>query len=141
MGANGIFTAIGAGLAPSLGNMLRGVKLSGIGMAVMGLVLFVVLWLDCGLWPYEIATCVTLFFVGVTLTSSSAYAMDCARNEAGTASAVLGAVGFIAGAIVPPLTTLGDSALRSTALVYVCAGAVALGFGLLTLKAHKNATK
>ena len=121
--------------------MLRGIKLSGFGMAVMGLVLFFVLWLDCGLWPYEIATCATLFFVGVTLTSSSAYAMDCARNEAGTASAVLGAVGFIVGAIVPPLTTASESALHSTALVYVCAGAVALAFGLLTLSVHKNSSE
>lgn len=141
LGLNGIFTAIGAGMAPSLGNMLRGIRLSGSGLVIMGVVQFIILWFDFGLWPYEIATCVMLFFVGVTLTSSSAYAMDCARNEAGTASAVLGAVGFIVGAIVPPLTTASESALHSTALVYVCAGAVALAFGLLTLSVHKNSSE
>ena len=63
--------------------------------------------------------------VGITLTSSSTFAMECAREQAGTASAMLGAVGFISGALVAPLVGLGD-VLRSTAVVYLVAAMLTL---------------
>lgn len=137
LGANGIFTALGAGMAPTLGNSLRGIKVTGWGLAVLAVVQAVVLISDAGIWPYEVVTSMMLFFVGITLTSSSSHAMDSARREAGTASAVLGAVGFIIGAVVPPLTSSGNM-LYSTAAVYGAGAACALFFALLTARVKKS---
>lgn len=54
----------------------------------------------------------------MTFTSTTALAMDCQRENAGTASALLGAVGFAAGGIVSPLVGLGNI-LSSTGIVFV----------------------
>ena len=78
------------------------------------------LWFDLGLWPYEVLVSLMLLMVGITLTSSSTFAMECAREQAGTASALLGAVGFVSGALVAPLVGLGE-VLNSTAVVYFVA--------------------
>lgn len=124
LGMNGIFTALGAGFAPALGDAIKGIKITAAGLVPLSLILCVLLWMDLGLWPYEVLVCMMLVFVGFTLTSSSSHAMECARNEAGTASALLGAVGFIVGGVVAPLMGLGNL-LHSTAVCYVCAALVA----------------
>lgn len=120
LGVNGIFTAIGAGIAPLLRSSMRGIRVSAVGLMILTVVQAVALWADMGLWAYEILVCLMLFMVGMTLTSSSTYAMECAREQAGTASALLGAVGFISGALVSPLVGLG-AVLTSTAVVYLIA--------------------
>ena len=125
LGINGIFTAIGAGLAPSLGGSLRGMRISAWGLAILAVLQAVVLWNAMGLWFYEALVCLMLFMVGITLTSSSTHAMECERSHAGTASALLGAVGFIAGAVAAPLIGLGD-VLHSTAVVYALAALLTL---------------
>ena len=125
LGINGVFTAIGAGVAPALGGSLRGMRVSACGLAALAVIQALVLWTDTGIWVYESLVCLMLLMVGITLTSSSTHAMDCARDNAGTASALLGAVGFVAGAVAAPLIGLG-SVLHSTAIVYAVAAAVAL---------------
>ena len=140
LGINGIFTAIGAGCAPMLGDSLRGIKITAVGLLVLAVAQFAVLWLDLGLWPYEVLVCMMLVFVGVTLTSSSSHAMDCAREQAGTASALLGAVGFVVGAVVAPLMGLGNL-LHSAAVCYLCAAVMAALCALSVAQAHKRTEK
>lgn len=134
LGINGIFTAIGAGLAPSLGGSLRGMRISAWGLAILGVLQAVVLWNAMGLWLYEALVCLMLFMVGITLTSSSTHAMECERSHAGTASALLGAVGFIAGAVAAPLIGLGD-VLHSTSVVYALAALLTLA---VTIPINEN---
>ncbi len=137
LGINGVFTAIGAGFAPAIGSARRGILVSAVGLMILGLMQALLLWSDAGLWPYEVVTCLMLVMVGVTLTSSSSHAMELARDVAGTASAVLGAVGFFVAAVVPPLTTAGDM-LYNTALVYLAGATMAMLFALLQRHAHKR---
>ena len=86
-------------------------------------------------------TCLMLVLVGVTLTSSSSHAMELARDMAGTASAVLGAVGFIVAAVVPPLTTAGDK-FYNTALIFLAGPTMALLFAIFQRHvAHRHHTK
>lgn len=125
LGVNGIFTALGAGMAPSLGSSLRGIKLSAAGLMLFAALQAIFLWMDLGLWAYEVMMCLMLFMVGITLTSSSTYAMECAREQAGTASALLGAVGFVSGAVVAPLVGLGN-VLYSAAIVFLAAALLTL---------------
>ncbi|MBR1804736.1 MAG: Bcr/CflA family efflux MFS transporter [Muribaculaceae bacterium] len=137
LGINGIFTAVGAGCAPMLGDSLRGIKVTASGLLVLAAAQFVVLWMDMGLWPYEVLVCLMLVFVGVTLTSSSSHAMDCARDQAGTASALLGAVGFVVGAVVAPLMGLGNL-LHSAAVCYLCAAVLAAASAVGVMNVHKR---
>ncbi len=137
LGINGIFTAIGAGLAPSLGGSLRGMRISAWGLAILAVLQAVVLWNAMGLWLYEVLVCLMLFMVGITLTSSSTHAMECERSHAGTASALLGAVGFIAGAVAAPLIGLGD-VLHSTAVVYALAALLTLAVTIPIKENVKN---
>lgn len=57
---------------------------------------------------YEIPVFFMLFGVGLVLTGSTAQAMDLGRGCAGTASAVIGGIGYIAGGLVSPLVGCGD---------------------------------
>ncbi len=132
LGANGIFTALGAGAAAAMGSGERGMRITSAGLLSASIAMAVALVGDLGFWPYEICISVMLFFVGVTLTSSSGYAMESARNQAGTASALLGAAGFVAGAIVAPLMGLGNM-LVSAAVVYVVSAVLTQVFCRLAL--------
>ena len=62
-----------------------------------------------------------LFAMGLTFTSSTALAMGAAREYAGTASAMLGAICFSFGGIVSPLVGIGDTLLSTGAVFIVCA--------------------
>ena len=74
-----------------------------------------------------------LVSVGFTLTASTTLALDCAREEAGTASALFGAVGFVAGGVVSPLVGMG-SIMHSSAITFVTAAVLALAFAVPALR-------
>lgn len=78
----------------------------------------VALSLGCGFWIYEGLMFALLFAMGLTFTSSTALAMECVRENAGTGSALLGAVCFAFGGLVSPLVGMGDT-LVSTGIVFV----------------------
>ena len=115
-----IFTALGAGSAAAVGSGERGMRVTSTGLLMTAVVMAVVLLGGMPFWAYEVVISAMLFFVGLTLTSSSGHAMDSARAQAGTASALLGAVGFVVGAVVAPLMGLGNL-LTGAAIVYVIA--------------------
>lgn len=75
----------------------------------------------CGFWIYEGLLFALLFAMGLTFTSSTALAMDAAREQAGTASALLGAVCFAFGGVVSPLVGMGDTLLSTGTVFVVCA--------------------
>lgn len=72
----------------------------------------------CGFWTYEALMFCLLFGMGMTFTSTTALAMEAQRANAGTASALLGALGFAAGGIVSPLVGIGDI-MHSTGIIFV----------------------
>ena len=127
LGVNGVFTALGAGFAAAMGTAVRGMRISGLGLMISALVMLVVLLGHMPFWAYELCISVMLFFVGVTLTSSSGYAMECASDQTGTASALLGAVGFVVGALVSPLMGIGDIVV-SAAVVYALSAVFSIAF-------------
>lgn len=133
LAVNGVFTALGAGSAAAMVNAQRGIAITSAGLLLSTVAMVAVLLADGGLWLYEVAICVMLFFVGITLTSSSGHAMESARGEVGTASALLGAVGFVVGAVVAPLMGLGNM-MVSAAIVYVVAALFTALFARVALK-------
>lgn len=64
--------------------------------------------------------------MGFSFTSTTALAMECEREHAGTASALSGAVGFGFGGLVSPLVGLGDT-MVTTGIVFMACATCSLG--------------
>lgn len=92
-----------------------------IGMMIFAAAEAVALASGCGFWLYESLLFALLFAMGLTFTSSTALAMEAAREQAGTASALLGAVCFACGGLVSPLVGMGDTLLSTGTVFVVCA--------------------
>lgn len=130
LSANGIFVALGAAGAAAFKSARMGVRASCAGMLVLSAITLAVLWSHMSVWIYETALCLLLLMMGITLTVSTSLAMESARNEAGTASAMFGAAGFIIGAVVAPLVDLGDPT-HSTPLVFLIGAVLSAFFALV----------
>ena len=127
---NGIFIGIGAGMAAKLPTALRGVRVSSIGMVAASVIVGATLCLELGFIAYEVAVCVMLCFMGITLTSSTSVALESAREHAGTASALFGAAGFLVGGMISPIVSLGNM-LYSTSAVFLAGAVLAAAFAML----------
>ena len=64
--------------------------------------------------------------MGFSFTSTTALAMECEREHAGTASALSGAVGFGFGGLVSPLVGLDDT-MVTTGIVFMACATWSLG--------------
>ena len=133
LSVNGLFIAIGAGSAAKFRQATSGVKTSCVGMLALSAVEAIVLFFDLGFWPYEIVLCLLLLFMGFTLTASTTLALESERELAGTASALFGAMGFVAGALAAPLVTLGTP-LHSTAIAFLLGAILSSIFAFFALR-------
>lgn len=127
---NGVFIGIGAGVAAKAPTAVKGVSISCAGMIVGSLLVALTLCFEAGFIAYEVAVCVMLLFMGITLTSSTSVALESAREHAGAASALFGAAGFLMGGVVAPIVGSGNM-LYSTAIVFVAGAVLATAFALL----------
>lgn len=103
-----------------------------IGMLMAAVGECVALMMGCGFWVYELLLLVLLFMMGLTFTSTTTLAMERQRENAGTASALLGAVCFAFGGIVSPLVGIGNI-LTSTGIIFVISALCSLGCILMAL--------
>lgn len=127
LAVNGVFTAIGAGIAAKFPSAQHGVKVCCIGIVVMSALLLAIVLAGLNFWCYEAVMNLLLLFMGITLSSSSSLALESERRHAGTASALFGAMGFVVGAIAAPLTGIGDT-MFSTAVTMFCGALLATAF-------------
>ncbi len=91
-----------------------------VGLPVMGLLASLALWLG---WPFalfEIVLLPMLFCVGMLTPIGITLALNSVTEHRGIASALLGAVPFLLGGLVAPLTGLGDMIRSTTALILLC---------------------
>lgn len=112
--AIGVSAALSVKFKRPAGSTLAGCT----GMLVVSVTECIALMSGCNFWIYEILLLVLLGMMGLTFTSTTALAMECQRQNAGTASALLGATGFAFGGIVSPLVGLGNT-LASTGITFV----------------------
>lgn len=110
----------------------NGTLIGCMGMLIFSLLECAALALDCSFWIYELLLLAVLFMMGMTFTTSTALAMECERDNAGTASALLGAVCFSFGGIVSPLVGIGNI-LVSTGVIFVICSLCSLSSILLAL--------
>ena len=117
-GINTIFIVISAASAIKFRRLEQALHYGSTGMVVVSALLLVALVLDCNFWIYELLLIGLLSMLGLTFTASNTLAMDCEHNNAGMASALLGALGFAFGGIVSPLVGL-DNIMVSTGIIFL----------------------
>lgn len=118
--------ALAIGVAAALSVKFRkpedAVATSCAGMLLTSVVIACVLFTGASFWAYEISLFLLMFMMGLTFTASTTLALNSERDHAGTASAMLGAICFLAGGIVSPLVGIGNIMI-TTAIIFV-AGAI-----------------
>ncbi len=126
-GLNSVAMILASAVSVKLPSMERALYLGSRGMLVVSILLFLALSYRCAFWLYELLVFALLSMVGMAFTASSTLAMDCERQNAGVASALLGAVGFAFGGLVSPLVGIGSLMISagllfvsSSVCVYVC---------------------
>lgn len=124
-GANALFIALGASLAPRFRVMKQPVVIGNAGMFLFAAAIAAVLWWKASFIMYELCAVPLMFCLGLIYSAANALAMDVGRNDAGTASAILCVIKYIFAAVAAPLCGLGDL-MHSTALVILVIGTVAL---------------
>ena len=125
---------IGTTLAGRFRHIRQGMVTGVIGSFVLAVFTGLTLWYEMPIAYFETALFLNLIFGGLVLPTSTALALDSERQNAGAASAVFGAVSFLAGGIVSPLVRIGNI-LHTTAIIMVVSSAIAV----LMIGGKKNA--
>lgn len=130
---NGLGIIIGAQLTGRLSSTISEAKLlfGGVSLAFVGSIwLIIVIVLELPLWAITVALFLIISSVGVVSTSSFSLAMGRQGKTAGSASAFLGLLPFIGGAIVSPLVGIaGEEAAWPMGVVMAfCTSAALLLF-------------
>ena len=119
--ANAVSIGVAAALSVRFHRATSSTLSGCVAMVVLAVAECLALWSVCSFWMYELLLWGLLFSMGLTFTSTTTLAMECQRENAGTASALLGAMGFAFGGIVSPLVGLGDIMLSTGFVFVVCA--------------------
>ncbi|MDE7437781.1 MAG: multidrug effflux MFS transporter [Muribaculaceae bacterium] len=115
MGVNALFVAMGASAALKFKPLKKAAIIAAWGLAVTVAVQYVCFCTVNNVWVYDAVNLPMLFCLGMIFTVGNTLAMNEGRDCAGDASALIGLVGYIFGAVVSPLVGLGDI-LHSTPL-------------------------
>lgn len=120
-GINAIAMIIATALITRFPTTEQALYIGGKGMLILSAAILIALSLECNFWTYEILLIGLLTTVGINFTASSALAMDCERKHAGTASACLGAIGYVVGSLVSPLVSIGNDTTITTGTLFLTA--------------------
>lgn len=118
---NAVAIGAGAGLSVKFKRQENCVLTSCAGMLAGSLLVLGALTAGVCVWVFEGLLVFLLFMMGLSLTASTTLAMDSAREQAGTASALLGATGFLFGSIVSPVVGLGNILVSAGVTFVACA--------------------
>ena len=120
-GINAVAIGIAAALSVKFRSQERGTRVGCVGMCVLAVSQLVALYMNVPFWVYEMLMIALLFVMGLTFTTSTSLAMGCERDNAGGASALLGAICFAFGGIVSPLVGVGNILVSTGVVFVVCA--------------------
>lgn len=126
-GLNALMIGVGATMATRFRSQGTCLRFGGLGMLAGTLLLAFLLNTAMPLWIVMLAYIYTLICFGLMQPPLTAIALDSERDNAGAASAIFGASGFVAGALSSPLVGIGDITLTS-GLVMACGAVVCLLF-------------
>lgn len=126
-GLNALMIGVGAAMATCFRSQGTCLRFGGLGMLAGTLLLAFLLNTAMPLWIVMLAYIYTLICFGLMQPPLTAIALDSERDNAGAASAIFGASGFVAGALSSPLVGIGDITVTS-GLVMACGAVVCLLF-------------
>lgn len=126
-GLNALMIGVGAAMVTRFRSQGTCLRFGGLGMLAGTLLLAFLLNTAMPLWIVMLAYIYTLICFGLMQPPLTAIALDSERDNAGAASAIFGASGFVAGALSSPLVGIGDITVTS-GLVMACGAVVCLLF-------------
>lgn len=126
-GLNALMIGVGAAMATRFRSQGTCLRFGGLGMLAGTLLLAFLLNTAMPLWIVMLAYIYTLICFGLMQPPLTSIALDSERDNAGAASAIFGASGFVAGALSSPLVGIGDITVTS-GLVMACGAVVCLLF-------------
>lgn len=135
-GINAVAIVVAAALSARFPSPEQALHYGSTGMLVASAGLFAALYSGCGFWIYEVLLIALLGMLGLTFTASNTLALDCERDNAGTASALLGALGFAMGGLVSPLVGLGNI-LVPTGTIFLAGSVCSYFCTRMALHRHK----
>lgn len=119
-GVNAIAIVISAASSAKFSHPEHALYWGSMGMVFVSFFLCAALMFNCAFLIYEVLLICLLLMVGLTFTASNTLAMDSERNNAGMASALLGALGFAFGGIVSPVVGLGHIMSSTGLTFFIC---------------------
>ena len=131
MGFNALFVATGAMVALRFKPLKNGAVLAGRILFLIAIGQFICLYTVHSVWVYEAWNVLMIFCMGMLFTVANTLAMNEGRDYAGDASALVGFVGYVFGAIASPLVGIGDI-LHSTAITLLVLAFITLIFTRMT---------
>lgn len=126
-GLNALMIGVGAAMSTRFRSQGTCLRFGGLGMLAGTLLLAFLLNTAMPLWIVMLSYIYTLICFGLMQPPLTAIALDSERDNAGAASAIFGASGFVAGALSSPLVGIGDITVTS-GLVMACGAVVCLLF-------------
>lgn len=126
-GLNALMIGVGAAMATRFRSQGTCLRFGGLGMLAGTLLLAFLLNTAMPLWIVMLAYIYTLICFGLMQPPLTAIALDSERDNAGAASAIFGASGFVAGALSSPLVGISDITVTS-GLIMACGAVVCLLF-------------
>lgn len=126
---NALGLVVGSSIVMKIQNLSSVTPWCATGLFITASLVSVALWLE---WPFalfELLLVPMLFCVGMITPVGITLALNSVAEHRGSASALLGALPFLLGGIVAPLTGLGDMIRSMTTLVLICS-AICLGLYL-----------
>ena len=124
--ANAVAIGTGAAFSTGFKDQNRGLIISVCGINACCWSLMFIMPANISIVIFEGLLFILSFCLGMSFTIATTAAMNAARANAGTASAILGAAGFLFGSIVSPLVGLGNILISTGIVLVVCATGAAL---------------
>ncbi|SHK37716.1 multidrug effflux MFS transporter [Fibrobacter sp. UWEL] len=112
-----VCTAIGCATSGKIRSDRTAIKIAGFGVFAASLAVAACLLTHAPLPLLQASFMVTTFMFGLMQPPASALALNAERKNAGTASAAMGAAGFLMGGIASPIVGMGGIAVSASAML------------------------
>ena len=118
--ANALGLVAGSSIVMRIGKLSSALLWGVFGQFVSGGLIALSLWAEWPFFLFESVLVLMLFCVGMIIPVSITLALNSVREHRGAASALLGAIPFLLGGIVAPLTGLGNMIHSMNILIVLC---------------------
>lgn len=130
---NAVGLVTGSAIVMKIRNLQQAAKWSSLGLPAMAVLTSAALLLSWPFLVFEVFLFLMLFCVGTITPVAITLALRSVTENRGMASALLGAVPFLLGGIVAPLTGIGNMLYSMTLIVTLCA-VICMGLWMVSRK-------